>query len=169
MKITCNTAALEESLKAFHKEAVAGMERMVRKLSYTISFTAIDNTPIGDSALHRSWYDRRTNDPSFQSFGLNPIEGFARGSWRASTDGTYEMQSIYGKESGQQAEYKIRMDLADYKLGETVMISNFGPYIKSLENNYSSQTRGQGIVSPTVDSVMRTYQYSLDDYYKQSY
>ncbi len=166
MKIHCNISAFEKSFKDLEKEITRKMEGMVRKFTYTVSFTAIDNTPMGDSALYPSWYEMRKNDPNWQSYGLEPVEGFARGSWNVSMDGVLSMQQIYGKSSGEKAEAKIKSDMLEYKLGDTVMISNFGPYILNLENNYSDQTRGQGIIRPTIASVMRTYQYSLDDYYK---
>jgi predicted methyltransferase len=62
----------------------------------------------------------------------------------------------------------IKQDLNQYKLGQTVMISNFGPYIVELEKNFDKYGKGQPIIRPTMDSIYRTYQLSLDDYYKAS-
>ena len=163
MRISCDTSQLEESLKKFHEEAVRKMEGMVRKFSYIVAWTAIDNTPIGDSLKWESLYLLRQ-----QNTGLEPIEGFAKGSWRVSTDGTLEMQTLYGQDSDEMAASLIQSDLMTYKLGETVMISNFGPYILELEKNFDRYNKQQPIVQPTMDSVYRTYQLSLDDYYKAS-
>lgn len=163
MRITCDTSQLEQSLKKFHEEAVRKMEGMVRKFSYIVAWTAIDNTPLGDSVKWEALYLLRQ-----KNIGLEPIEGFAKGSWRVSTDGTLEMQTLYGQDSDEMAASLIQSDLMTYKLGETVMISNFGPYILELENNFTRYNKQQPIVQPTMESVYRTYQLSLDDYYKAS-
>jgi hypothetical protein len=163
MQISVNTSALEKSLKDFHEEATRKMQGMVEKFSYIVAVTAIDNTPIGDSVKWEDLYLRRQ-----QLIGLEPIEGFAKGSWRVSTDGTLEMQALYGDSSDDMASSLIKSDLNDYKLGETIMISNFGPYIIELEKNFDRYNKNQPIMQPTLDSVMRTYQLHLDDYYKES-
>jgi len=162
MMITCDTSVLEAELKKFHEEATKKLEGMVRKFSYVVSLTAIDNTALGDSLKWESLYELRQ-----KTIGLEPIEGFAKGSWRVSMDGTLEMQSLYGQNSDEMVESIIQSDLSAYKLGETVMISNFGPYILQLENNYQRYGKGQPIIEPTIESVMRTYQLHLDDYYNK--
>ena len=83
-------------------------------------------------------------------------------------DGALEMQTLYGQDSDEMAASLIKQDLNQYKLGETVMISNFGPYIVELEKNFTRYNKQQPIVQPTVETVYRTYQLSLDEYYKAS-
>lgn len=161
--LTCDTSKLEKNLSEFHDEAVRKMQGMVEKFSFMVASTAISNTPLGDSIKNATWYEERE-----KKLGLEPIEGFARGSWRVSMDGTLEMQSLYGADSDEMAESIIQSDLREYKLGEMVMISNFGPYIINLENDYQRYNKQQPIMQPTVDSVMRTYQLSLSDYYARS-
>lgn len=163
MQVTCDTSKLEQSLKKFHEEAVRKMQGMVQKFSYIVALTAIDNTPIGDSIRWEALYLERQN-----LTGLEPVEGFAKGSWRVSMDGTLEMQTLYGEDSDEMASSIIKSDLTHYKLGETVMISNFGPYILELENNFQKYNKKQPIVQPTLASIYRTYQLNLDDYYRTS-
>jgi hypothetical protein len=163
MFISSDTSKLEESLKKFHEEAVRKLKGMVQKFTYTIAWTAMDNTPIGDSEKWQSLYLLRQ-----KKIGLEPIEGFAKGSWRVSTDGTLEMQTLYGPSSDEMALTLVKADMMEYKLGDTVMISNFGPYIKSLEMDFQKYNKNKPIMKPTIDSVMRTYQDHLDDYYKAS-
>lgn len=163
MQVTCDTSKLEQSLKKFHEEAVRKLGGMVQKFSHIVALTAIDNTPIGDSIKWEALYLERQN-----LIGLEPIEGFAKGSWRVSMDGTLEMQTLYGQDSDEMAASIIKQDLNQYKLGETVMISNFGPYIVDLENNFQKYNKQQPIMQPTLASIYRTYQLSLDDYYKAS-
>jgi hypothetical protein len=161
--LSVDTSQLEQSLKAFHEEAVRKLGGMVQKFSYTVAYTAIDNTPLGDSNKYEDFYLDRE-----KRLGLEPMEGFAKGSWRVSTDGTLEMQELYGPSSDEMAASIIKGDLESYKLGETVMISNFGPYIRNLEQDFQKYNKQQPIMQPTIDSVMRTYQLHLDDYYKAS-
>lgn len=163
MQVTCDTSKLEESLKKFHEEAVRKLGGMVQKFSHIVALTAIDNTPLGDSIKWEDLYKLR-----YENIGLEPIEGFAKGSWRVSMDGTLEMQTLYGQDSDEMAASIIKQDLNQYKLGETVMISNFGPYIVDLENNFQKYNKQQPIMQPTLASIYRTYQLKLDDYYKAS-
>jgi hypothetical protein len=163
MHVTCDTSKLEQNLKKFHEEAVRKMQGMVQKFSHIVALTAIDNTPLGDSIKWEPLYLLRQ-----KTIGLEPVEGFAKGSWRVSMDGTLEMQTLYGQDSDEMASSIIKQDLSQYKLGETVMISNFGPYIVDLENNFQKYNKQQPIMQPTLESVYRTYQLSLDDYYKAS-
>ena len=158
-----DTNQLEESLKAFHEEAVRKLGGMVQKFSYIAAATAIDNTPLGDSIKNEASYIARQ-----ERIGLEPIEGYARGSWRVSTDGTLEQQALYGENSDEMAGSIIKGDLQSYKLGETVMISNLGPYIRELEEDFERYNKKQPIIAPTIESIMRTYQLHLDDYYKES-
>ena len=163
MQVSCDTSKLQEDLKKFHEEAVRKMQGMVQKFSHIVAWTAIDNTPIGDSIRWEALYDKR-----YKEIGLEPIEGFAKGSWRVSMDGTLQMQTLYGQDSDEMAASLIKQDLLQYKLGETVMISNFGPYIVELEKNFTRYNKQQPIMQPTLESIYRTYQLSLDDYYKAS-
>jgi hypothetical protein len=161
--ITCDTSALEKQLQEFHKEAIRKMEGMVRQFAWVISFTAIDNTALGDAELYLDAYIER-----LATIGLQPIEGFARGSWQVTFDSDFpEMQELYGEGSGKQAEAAIKIHLLNYQLGQDVYISNVGPYIETIETAYWSKHEGQ-IVQPTLNSVMRTYQLHLDDYYKKA-
>lgn len=166
--IKCNISKLEEQLKKLHEEATKKLEGMVRRFAFSVVGRAIDNTPIGDAIANADFYAKRQTDPNWQSYGLQPIAGFAKGSWRVSTDGTLDMQELYGVAAGETAGDLALLELGSYRLGETVMISNFGPYIRNIndpQDRSSIQTQGQGVIPPTVDAIMNIYQYRLDDYY----
>ena len=98
---------------------------------------------------------------------LEPIEGFAKGSWQVNTSGQFSIQVIYGVNSGSEALSLIKTDLDSYKLGDTLYIGNTGFYIDMLENNYSSQTQGVGIMQPTLDSIMQTYKVDLPRLFRE--
>jgi hypothetical protein len=159
--VSADTDKLLKELQEFYKETVRRMENMVRGFSYEIAVTAIQNTPLGDSVLYRELYMSRQAP-------LPQVEGLARGGWQVSNDGTLEFQSaLYGRDSGSAAASAAKIHLMNYKLGEVVLIGNKGPYIAMLEDNYSDQTAGQGIMQPTISSIMAVQQASLLRHYQQ--
>ena len=157
--ISADVAKVLEELKAYQQDTVRRLENMVRGFSYIISKTAIANTPLGDAEEYFKLYELRQ-----KRTGLEPIEGFARGSWQVNTSGQFSMQAVY---SGSEALTLIKTDLGSYKLGDTLYIGNRGFYIRMLENNYSDQTQGMGIMQPTLDSIMQTYKVDLVRLYKE--
>ncbi len=154
--ISVDVSKVLEELKAYHQDTVRRLENMVKGFSYIISKTAIEKTPLGDAETYFKLYELRQGRT-----GLEPTEGFARGSWQVNTSGEFSMQAIYGVNSGSEALSLVKSDLGTYKLGESVFIGNKGFYIRQLENNYSSQTNNLGIMQPTLDSIMQTYQVDL--------
>lgn len=160
--ISADVSKVLEELKAYHQDTVRRLENMVRGFSYIISKTAIENTPIGNAEEFFKLYELRQN-----RLGLEPTEGFARGSWQVSTTGQFNIQEFYTVNSGNAALSLIKSNLASYKLGQTLFVGNKGFYIKLLENNYSSQTNELGIIKPTLDSIMQTYQVDLVRLFKE--
>ena len=160
--ISADVAKVLEELKAYHADTIRRMENMVRGFAYIISRTAIENTPLGNAEEYFKLYELRQNRT-----GLQAEEGFARGSWQANTTGQFSMQAIYGANSGTEALSMVKSDLGSYKLGDTVFVGNKGFYIRLLENNYSSQTNELGIMQPTLDSIMRTYQVDLPRLFRE--
>lgn len=150
---------LLKSLDAYYIDTVRRLEQMVRGFSYEIALTAIEKTPLGDAETYAARYANRE-----RLTGLQPVAGFARGSWQVALDGTLEVQELY---SGTAAASAVQIHMLNYKLGEQVIIGNTGPYIEQLENNYSIQTLGEGILKPTLDSILQVYKADLLRYYKQ--
>lgn len=163
--LKANTEELLKSLEAFREKNKEKMQAMVRSFAMATFEIASSNTPMGDSNTFWHLYQKRTTDPTWQSYGLQPVEGFARGSWRVSLDGSAQVQELYGRSVLDVALPKANAALRNYNLGETVLISNYGPYIRDLNRNSSRQTEGQGIVAPTIDSVMKIASMSLKNYY----
>ncbi|MEN6621313.1 MAG: hypothetical protein ABFD50_07180 [Smithella sp.] len=151
--ISVNVSKVLEELKQYHQDTERRLKNMVVGFAYTIAKTAIEKTPIGDAEKYFEWYQSRKY--------LEPEEGFARGSWQANASGQFSIQTIYGATSGSEALSLVKSDLGSYKLGDTVFVGNKGFYIKALENNYSDQTNNLGIMQPTLDSIMQTYQVDL--------
>lgn len=166
--IKANTEELLKSLNDFRVGNKNKMQGMVSIFVYKATEYAIGNTPLGDDLTYANLYAKRETDSNWQSYGLYPFEGFARGSWRVALDGKREMQYIYGSNSGAYALQEVQGSMKAYKLGDKVYISNYGPYIKDLEQNSSKQTNGEGIMAPTIDSVLRIASMSLKTFYENS-
>lgn len=156
--ITVDITKVLQELQKYKEDVDRKLKYMVVQFSYLISSEAIRNTPLGnaspkDQGGNLPWYLRRE-----ELTGLQPIAGFAKGSWQVNTSGTFNIQETY---SGGEAMSLIRGSLFSYQLGQTVYIGNTGYYIRQLENNYSEQTQGMGIMQPTLDTITATYQVDL--------
>lgn len=157
--ISVDVSQVIKELQEYHQDTVRRLEKMVTGFAYIISKTAIANTPLGDAEEYFKLYELRQ-----KRIGLEPTEGFARGSWQVNTSGEFSVQLVY---SGSEALSLIKTDLGSYKLGDTLYIGNRGFYIRELENNYSDQTQGMGIMQPTLDSIMQTYKVDLVRLFKE--
>ena len=156
--ITVDITKVLQELQQYKEEVDRKLKYMVVQFSYLISSEAIRNTPLGNAAPKEQggnlpWYLRREDIT-----GLQPVEGFAQGSWQVNTSGQFNVQEIY---SGGEALSLIRGSISNYQLGQTVYIGNSAYYFRALENNYSEQTQGLGIVKPTIDAITSTYQVDL--------
>ena len=96
--ISVDVSKVLEELKVYQQDTVRRLEKMVTGFAYIISKTAIENTPLGDAEEYFKLYELRQNRT-----GLEPTEGFARGSWQVNTTGQFSMQAIYGVDAGGQA------------------------------------------------------------------
>lgn len=167
--VSFDIAALEKSLGEAIVEIEQRLSSMVQTFTYKVALSAISKTPIGSvdegTARYKQYYARRKEE-----LGLSAIEGFARGSW--SVDNVLNQTSMtntegyYGMSAGQDAAEKIFFDdLSKYRLGDSLYITNTGPYIDKLQDNWSAQTEELGIMEPTIEDVRNIYQHNLADYY----
>lgn len=162
MEVKFDTSKLLAQLQAFEKEATRRMERMVQGFAYQLTVQASSNTPLGDATAWMTWYQERETNT-----GLLPQEGLARGNWQFSKDSVFTLQPNYGVNSDDTAANNVRVQSVTYKLGETFYIGNATPYINALENNYSRQTKGVGIIAPTLAQITGAYAVNLQFYYKR--
>lgn len=154
--ISVDSSATVRSLQEFKIALKAKLEKAVRIFAYEITAEAIRNTPLGDANAFKSYYESRK-----QSTGLLDQEGYARGAWQASPTGTFRRQEFYTESSGKQALDIAEANLSTFKLGQTISIGNTAYYIGALENNYSIQTGGVGIIQPTRQQIQSIYAMSL--------
>ena len=150
--ITVDITKVLQELQQYKEEVDRKLKYMVGQFSYLISSEAIRNTPLGNAAPkdqggNLPWYLRRE-----ELTGLQPIAGFAQGSWQVNTSGQFNIQETY---SGGEALSLIRGSVSNYQLGQTVYIGNTAYYFQALDDNYSEQTQGLGIVKPTIDAIIK--------------
>lgn len=170
MRLTADTEALEKSLD----DAIATIERKLKHtakgFAYEFSVVAVANTPLGEEqknadSKYYNLYQNRVDDSDWQSYGLEPKEGFARGAWQVSFDGSLTPQENYGVGSGKIALQTLDNTLKGYKLGQTITIGNYGPYIQDLEKGYSEKAP-DGISKPTISQVLQAYLINVKKYYE---
>lgn len=179
--ISVDISKLKSELEKFHKETVRKLEGMVELFVYNVTFSAIENTPFGDDDAYAKLY----NHPARLAITKNARAGLAKGGW------VIEMNKPYTSQWFMQADNEVAENVKwaadqrsqNYKLGDTVYITNNVPYVandgwvyetykngnpvKSLESGASSQAP-QGIMKPTVDSIMNVYSLNLKQYYEGS-
>lgn len=150
--------------KELEKQITNRLENMVKGFSYTIVIQATGKTPLGDADKWANLYEYRQ-----KITGLRAEEGLARGGWYVDLDGVMNLQLIYGVDSDVKAMDAARNSLANYRIGDTVMVANSIPYIGKLEDNYSDQTGGAGIMRPTLDAIYRVTASRLNTFYKDTF
>ena len=157
--ISVDASTVMKELEEYLKETTRKLEHMVREFAYQISETAIRNTPLGDANKYFELYQSREE--------LEPVEGFARGSWQVSKTGQFVFQEYYTASSGDKALSLIKTSLGLYKLGQNLYIGNNAYYIDSLENGSSKEQAPLGIMQPTVDNILKSYQVDLKRLYNE--
>ena len=159
--ITVDNKPLLEDLKKLQADMTSRMENMVRRFSQDIVEVAVSKTPIGDISSEQKIRQYLARE---KRIGLDPTPGFAKGSWQVSFSTQIFQKAIY---SAQIATDNSLIALKNYKLGNLVYIGNTGPYIADLENNWSPQTEGLGILKPTVQAIEAIYRSDLVRYYQE--
>ena len=171
--ITVDSKALLNDLQMFYMDTVRRMEAMVAGFAYEVTLAAIDNTPFGDDIKYASLYSL----PSRLKY-LPARAGSAKGGWvigMNAPDGDMFPAQATSQEAT-NIKNTARWDASRYKLGDTVFITNYVPYVgsdgwtfpsfKSLESGYSPNAP-LGIMSPTLENIQATYKIDLMRYYKQ--
>ena len=161
--IKADTTALEMSLMKAAGLIALRLKQMVKGFSYEFVLKASKQTPIGNDTLYADLYNKRITDQNWESYGLNPEAGFAKGSWRSAMSSRQVLQEFYGESSTEQAGEKAKSDMNSYQLGQRVYIMNSGPYITILENRYGTN----GIMNYTFNNVMQAFQIDVKKYYNQ--
>lgn len=160
MIVDSNSSKLLQSFREFQKVLERKLNHVVREFSYIITEEAIAKTPLGNAEEFMDRYIARQ-----QAIGINPQEGYARGSWQVQPSQSFTLQTIYGANSGVQALSVVKSQLSGITFKDDIYIGNRGYYIGLLQDNYSSQTEHLGIMKPTLEAVMQVYKISIKSIY----
>lgn len=156
-----NADAIAKQLEEYSREVERKLKFMVEQFAVDVVIAATENTPLGDSEKFAGFYSQRLTNNS----GLPDAEGVSRGAWVVGLNGQLSFIPISGRNTGAEAVAEAKMDIQGYQLGQDFVIGNAAPYIGDLEDNYSGQTNGQGIMKPTVNQVMAAHESDLKRYY----
>ena len=156
-----NSGVIAKQLEEFSLEVERRLKFMVEQFAVDIITAATENTPLGDSEKFAGFYAARLTNNS----GLPDEEGVARGAWVVGLNGQLSFVPISGQNTGAEAIAEAQMDIQGYVLGQDFVIGNSAPYIGDLENNYSGQTNGQGIMQPALTQIQAAIESDLKRYY----
>lgn len=154
---------------------------MVEIFTYKIAFEAVENTPFGDDVNYAALY----NNPARLAIAKNAKAGLAKGGWTIEMNKPYQawwfMQA--DNENAENVKWALDARSTNYRIGDTVYITNNVPYVssdgwpydtykngspvRSLESG-ASQQAPYGIMEPTLHAIMGIYQSDLKSYYEAS-
>lgn len=176
--LTIQTSALQKQLADLKKQIKVKLENMVRGFSYDITEEAIDNTPFNFDGVNGMYFASQR-----LSILGSPEVGKAKGGWTVGINRIIAIRNPVAAQDAGAGNTKMaaQMDLANYKLGDTIYITNKTPHVvkdgfpfesyksgkpvKSLENGGSKQAP-DGIMKPTLSTIQGVYSIKLADYYK---
>jgi hypothetical protein len=157
MKITSNLDLVLKSIEEKKLEVERKLKAMTVGFAQLAVESAIKNTKLGDPARNPSLYEWRQ-----KAYGLQPVKGFARGSWRYSESTGNFIQTNYGDESGAVAASQFRKDaIGQYQLGDTFYISNTGYYIEKIQYRQNPL----GVIAPTLQEMLSLQRTVLKEQY----
>lgn len=179
--ISCDTSKLQAELQKLQQEVTRKLEGMVEKFSYWVTWEAIENTPFGNDVVYAALY----NNPDRLRITKNAKAGHAKGGWVIEMNKPYTsawfMQA--DNENAENVKWAADQRSQNYKLGDTVFITNNVPYVateawpydtymngspvRSLESG-ASQQAPFGIMEPTLNAILGIYEADLKKYYEAS-
>ncbi len=155
-------------LTPFRKNATRKLKNMIFSFAMNITNAAMLNTPVGDE----SKIDETVNFRYFKlyesredRFGIEMTPGFHQGAWVYSETKNPQFDpNIYDMS---QVTRSIRKDFkANYNLGDTFYIAAKGPAFGLFESGVIPTPDKNGIVKPTMDTVMAIYRQDMIAAYK---
>lgn len=162
-------------LKKFQDEVKRKLSNMVAGFAYEVSVIASSNTPEGsegDLLAGLSGYGTKGQmkyagayQTRQKEYGIETSTGFHKGAWYYSKQGTLPFNPVI--QTGQDAANNNYNDaLGSYQIGESFYIVGIGPGFEAL-NDGSSLQAPDGILQPSMDQILQTYQINLQKYYRE--
>lgn len=178
LNLKVDTSKLLKQIQEYKEQVEKKLIKMVQLFSYNITLQAINNTPYGslvnpDTGELNNLYFIPARA---QEYRLTPQPGHAKGGWILSfgSSSRNRMGVVATSEEAENVKLNAEIQSKEYKLGETIYITNNIPYVNnvgivlekfgSLEGGYSLQAPN-GIFAPTVESIMNIYAQDLKSFY----
>lgn len=153
--ITSNAEQIAKELKQYHADVVRRLEAMVIGVATEAHQILSESSPLGDSIVYKSWYERRQ-----LQYGWKPFEGMTQGGWKFSYSNIPIFQEVHSTE---ESSMIFKQDISDYRLGKVFYIGNAVPYAPYLNQS----VRYFGFYEKAVDKVLGIYMINAEKYYKQ--
>lgn len=159
----------------FRKNAVRKLKNTVYALGESILLNMSWNTQVGDidklvagyakgatgvQRLYRQLYETRQD-----RYGLPVDVGYHAGSYQYSKARIPQFISEIRERDEMLADFKSDF-MREFKLGDVFYITAQGPAFKLMEAGVIGQA--EGIIKPTIQSVMRTYAFDMQQAYNAS-
>lgn len=123
-------ASFELQIAEFAKRAGANADLVCKKVGIDVFASVVRRTPVDTGRARGNWVVSIGSPSSMISAALDPGD--------------------YGDDPGSSSAVKADAALADFQIGASIYIMNNLPYIKRLEDGYSTQTPPGVMVALTV-------------------
>ena len=157
MQLNSNVSKLQKSLEQFAVDNQRKLEHMVAMFAVELASAASSKTPVGSDEAIRT-VDRYAGSYAarMEQYGIPMEAGFHAGSWQYAENQQLDFVPVIYEQADVLNDVLYSAESA-YKLGDNFNIGSIAPAIVQLENNYSKQTQGRGIVAPTLEQVKAAF------------
>lgn len=113
-------------------------------------------------------YQNRINQHASLGFVLDPVAGFTAGAWTAGIDKKPVIQINNTGNPVAAARYDAALSMQRYKLGDTVFVKNYGPYLKAVHEKYQPKT-SEGAFTPVgLTALTEVYKSDFTRHFRES-
>ncbi len=153
--------SFERDMKRFKEKVSGASEQAIRAAGLQVFTSIIERTPVGNPEI---WLTKNSDGQYVDYLSVNDypegyIGGTARGNWQTAVGrrptGTIDDQD----ESGRSTIAAANMAAAKFTLAEKLYFANNLPYIRRLEEGWSSQAP-EGMVANSIEGFSQAVEAS---------
>lgn len=176
IRLSHNGEDVLKQLEEVKKELTRKLTATVKIYAYQYALESVLATPLGDIEKYYNFYKTRPID-TLSRFNLSKAPGNARGGWQLTFNELPANKYPGFADDGSFMRTQFKKSADDYKLGETIYVTNYIPYVanddfyvpgwKSLQSGERSDQARGGIVDPVRD-IMNIFKQDLQKIYDRS-
>ena len=158
--VTVDTVDLEKSIDTYVDLLTKALKNSVTQVMYGTASAIVENTPVGDNEKYFERYQQRQLDE-----GWEPTPGMLMANWYFelnATDGLFD--SSARDESGDHVTNSIRDVMMQYKIGDSILVTNETPYAPNIEGGQSKEKQPQGMLRPIEAALLDIYKIQFKDF-----